>query len=111
MRTGDTGAEAKIFRIENAVACEIIKRLNRFVVHIKIKVWLHKAWINNTGRLHEFLVTGTKGFCIRNEKEKKTAYRLFAVKEKDSGAIIDTQFQMKTFEKSLEMDFIPWANE
>lgn len=108
--TNDKGVDSKIWHIENVLECEIIKRLNRFVVNIKIKGWSHRAWINNTGRLHEFLVTDTKGFCIRNVKGKKTAYRLFSIQEQDSGAIIDTQFQMKAFEKSFEMGSLPWAN-
>jgi sugar fermentation stimulation protein A len=66
------------------------------------------AWINNTGRLIEFLLNGKKGFCIKNERTLRTAYRLFAIEDASMGAIIDTQVQMKAFEKALEVGYIPW---
>jgi sugar fermentation stimulation protein A len=100
--------EFKIIGIENPIECDIVERINRFVLNIRLKGNYYKAWINNTGRLYEFLVKGRKGFCVRNEKGGKTDYRLVSIKEGNLGAIIDTQLQMKVFEKSLEMKLIPW---
>jgi sugar fermentation stimulation protein A len=53
-----------LLQIENAVECRIIRRANRFVVAISVNGNEYRACINNTGRLTEFLVSGTKGFCI-----------------------------------------------
>ncbi len=97
--------------IENPLECTIVQRLNRFVVEIQVKGLRQQAWVNNTGRLEEFLFKGNKGFCTRNERTLKTAYRLFAIREVELGAIIDTQLQMKAFEKALVMGFIPWLKK
>lgn len=98
----------KIFKIDKPCECRMVRRLNRFVVKVQVDASYYKAYINNTGRLHEFLVKGRKGFCVRNEKRGKTDYRLFSLEVDGLGAIIDTQLQMKAFEKLLEMDLIPW---
>lgn len=98
----------RIIRVENPIECSIVKRVNRFVVEICLKGKHYRAHINNTGRLHEFLVEGRKGFCVRNARPGKTDYRLFSIEEGDLGAIIDTQLQMRTFERALEMVLIPW---
>ena len=42
------------------------------------------------------------------KKPRKTDYRLFSIRENALGAIIDTQLQMKNFERALEARFIPW---
>ena len=99
--------ESKILHVKNVLECKIIRRINRFVVDVQIGEKCHKAWINNTGRLHEFLVEGRKGFCMKNEKGRNP-YRLFSIKEGNLGAIIDTQLQMEAFEKSLKI--IPWLD-
>ena len=100
--------ERKITEIENSIECIILGRINRFVVDITIGDTLYRAYINNTGRLSGYLIRGKKGFCIKNEKPRKTDYRLFSIRENALGAIIDTQLQMKNFERALEARFIPW---
>lgn len=101
--------ERKILHVGKVFECEVVERVNRFVVNVKVGKKCHKAWINNTGRLQEFLVKGRKGFCMKKEKGK-TAYRLFSIKDGKLGAVIDTQLQMRAFEKCLEMNFIPWLD-
>jgi sugar fermentation stimulation protein A len=64
--------------------------------------------INNTGRLEEFLTRGRKAFCFWTGPEGKTAGRLFAIEERRLGALIDTQLQMKAFERMVEEERIPW---
>lgn len=103
--------ERKITEIENSIKCIILGRINRFVVDITIEGNLYRAYINNTGRLSGYLIRGKKGFCIKNEKPRKTDYRLFSIRENSLGAIIDTQLQMKSFEGALEARFIPWLRE
>ncbi|MBI4302749.1 MAG: DNA/RNA nuclease SfsA [Chloroflexi bacterium] len=100
--------KAKILDIPNRIECRVVKRLNRFVVGIELEQSYHLACINNTGRLEEFLIAGRKGFCLANEKPGKTEYKLFALEERGVGAVIDTQLQMRAFEKALELGLIPW---
>jgi sugar fermentation stimulation protein A len=100
--------EKRIIRIENPRECRIIERLNRFVVTVENKGSNHPAHINNTGRLTELLVKGRQAFCFRTHHHSKTDFRLFAIEECGSGALIDTQLQMKAFEKSLDANLIPW---
>ena len=91
-----------LIRIENPIPCTIIRRENRFTVIIEVDNKRYKAWINNTGRLKEYLRRGLSGFCIVNEGEKND-YRLFAISSSDNMAvIIDTLLQMKAFEESIE---------
>lgn len=104
---GNKTSEFKILNLQNPIECHIINRLNRFVLEIQLRGNYYQAYINNTGRLYQFLIQGRKGFCVSNEKGK-TGYKLFAVREGNLGAIVDTQLQMKAFEKSLEMELIPW---
>jgi sugar fermentation stimulation protein A len=96
-----------IIKIMDVLSCSILERMNRFVVKILVDGKEKEAYINNTGRLYELLVKGKNGFCIK--KNGKVDYKLFAIKEsKDLCAIVDTQLQMKSFEKCLEMNLIPW---
>lgn len=100
-----------ILRIPCPLECVIIERINRFVVKVLIEGEMCRAYINNTGRLLDYLVRGRKGFCIRTEWTEKTDYRLFSVREDGLGAIVDTQLQMRTFEKAAWMKCIPWLGE
>jgi len=97
-----------ILKIANPLTCTIARRLNRFVVEVMVKNKPYRAYINNTGRLEEFLIPGRQGFCLKNETKGKTDYRLFAIEERKLGALIDTQAQMQAFERALEMGLIPW---
>ncbi len=88
--------------------CRIITRLNRFVVKVEINGQARLAHINNTGRLQEFLVHGRLAYCFKTKTGGVTDCRLFAVKETGLGALIDTQLQMKAFEKMVEAEVLPW---
>ena len=101
----------KVFKIENVLVCRIVERLNRFVVLVYKDGKYYRAHINNTGRLHEFLVKDRKAFCLRHLRPYKTDFRLFAVEEHHRGALIDTQLQMKVFESALEKGIIPWLED
>ncbi|MBI4186611.1 MAG: DNA/RNA nuclease SfsA [Chloroflexi bacterium] len=94
--------------VQGAVECRLVGRINRFVVEVRLEGDCHRASINNTGRLHQFLVEGKRAFCVKKEKGAKTDCRLFAVAEDGMAAIIDTQLQMQAFERSLEAAAIPW---
>jgi sugar fermentation stimulation protein A len=71
----------------------------------------HSMHINNTARLKEFLIKGRKAFFIKTEHRGKTEGRLFAVEERGLGALIDTQLQMKAFERLVDKGYIPWLKD
>ena len=96
-----------ILRIEDPVECTILSRLNRFVVEVEARGKRGRA-SNNTGRLLEFIVAGRRGYCVRRDGQLKTDYRLLAIEEQGRGALIDTQLQMRAFEKALETGLIRW---
>ncbi len=81
------------------------------MVSIEVHRRQSRAHINNTGRLQEFLIRGREAFCFKTSGKGKTGFRLFAVKEKELGALIDTQLQMRAFEKAWEMDLLPWLRK
>ena len=100
----------RIIEVENPVKCVIVGCVNRFVAKVIVDGNEQRAYINNTGRLSELLVGGRGAFCVRSKGTGKTDYRLFAVEDDNLGAIIDTQLQMKAFERALETGLIPWLS-
>jgi sugar fermentation stimulation protein A len=97
-----------LMKVDDVQVCRIIQRLNRFVVKVEIRGKIHPAHINNTGRLQEFLIQGKKAFCFPTKTGGATDCRLFAIAESGVGALIDTQLQMKVFEKMVEAGALPW---
>lgn len=85
-----------------------MRRVNRFVVEVEVGGRTEKAYINNTGRLVEYMVRGRRCFCLRREGGS-TSLRLLAVEDLGEGALLDTQLQMKSFERALAMGLLPWA--
>lgn len=100
--------EATLITFEQVMECSIVQRLNRFVVEVHIGKEPCLAWINNTGRLEEFLVRGRRAFCLPRPPTGKTQCRLFAIRDGSSGALIDTQFQMRAFERCLREAQLSW---
>jgi sugar fermentation stimulation protein A len=100
--------DTELICIEDALECHIVRRINRFVVVVRLGGKTEPAWINNTGRLEQFLVPGRAGFCVPRHAEGKTRYRLFGIREGSLGALIDTQWQMRALESCLERGLLPW---
>lgn len=101
----------KIFKIEDYEEGSILHRLNRFVVLVESRGLNYNLHINNTGRLNEFMVPGKRVFFFKTKHTKRTFGRLFAIEEKDLGAVIDTQLQMRIFEKLLQENKLPWLKD
>lgn len=95
-----------LFNVKDPFKCSIEKRVNRFVVVVTAKGRKLRAYVNNTGRLQEYIVRGRKGFCT--SEGNKTDCRLFAISDKGLGALIDTVFQTKAFEVSLQKKALKW---
>jgi sugar fermentation stimulation protein A len=108
----DAGLNAvhRLLRLEEPLDCSIVRRVNRFVVEVSIGDALRRAWINNTGRLSEFMVSGRHAYCLRRTAPGKTTHRLFAIQEGAWGALIDTHFQMRAFETCLRGGLLPWLD-
>jgi sugar fermentation stimulation protein A len=100
--------DVELISIDNALECSIVQRTNRFVVEVRVEGKTHAAWINNTGRLRDWIVAGRAGFCVRRHGEGKTLYRLFAIREGTFAALIDTQWQMRALESCLARGHLPW---
>ena len=101
-------AEARILGVERPMPCRVVERVNRFVVTVRLEGGHCRAYINNTGRLYQFLVSGREGFCIAHDRPRKTDVQLFSVQEGNLGAIVDTRLQMRAFEQAVRMELIPW---
>lgn len=100
--------EVPILKVKTSISATIVKRVNRFVVEVEFRGIRERVHINNTGRLEEYIVKGRRAFLRPLKNLKKTSYRLFAIEEKGSGALIDTQLQMDAFLSAHEMGLIPW---
>ncbi|MCS7104107.1 MAG: DNA/RNA nuclease SfsA [Thermofilaceae archaeon] len=99
---------SELIRLPVATECKIVRRVNRFAVEVSVDNTVEKAYINNTGRLIELLVSGRKCYCMP-KKEGATRLRLIAIEERGAAALIDTSLQSKAFEKALEEKLLPWA--
>lgn len=95
----------RLLEIRPSIACKILRRVNRFVVEVEVEGEVHRAYLCNTGRLAEYLVNGRVGFCTTNLRPAKLSRRLFSIIDEGLGAVIDTQIQLKAFEKAI--DFVP----
>jgi len=98
----------KILKVNNVTECSIIRRINRFVVKVKIGNNETLAYINNTGKLLNYLVYGKKAYCQKIMKLTKIGWRLIAISDADMAALVDVYLQMKAFENAVKSDLIPW---
>ncbi len=97
-----------LIKIPAASECKILERLNKFIVKIEIDETEDLAFLQNTGRLQQYIERGRMGFCIPIKKPKRLRYRLFAVRDNSLCAVLDTLLQAKSFESALKKNFIPW---
>jgi sugar fermentation stimulation protein A len=95
------------WRLEGVIECEILQRLNRFVVAVKTSKGEEKALLRNTGRLEQFLYTGNIGLC-KPRMKGKTSYDLIGLREEDNSyAIVDTGLQERLFIDVLKNNMLP----
>lgn len=84
-----------------------MERINRFVVKINIDGEPAEAYLNNTGRLRDYMVYGKKCFIVENGRGR-LRYRIIAVEDQGYGAVLDTALQERVFEKLVSMNTIDW---
>jgi sugar fermentation stimulation protein len=93
--------------LKDLIPCEIMERINRFVVKIKLVDRTEMAHLRNTGRLNGLVERGKYALCIPKSKGK-TNFLLIGVKVNESYALIDTKIQCLAFEHAIENNLIPW---
>ncbi|MCL7385359.1 MAG: DNA/RNA nuclease SfsA [Thaumarchaeota archaeon] len=98
----------KLLVLQGVEECLILERLNRFTLRVEVKGRESFAFLQNTGRLLDYVVRGKRGFCIPIEKPRKLSRRLFAISENDLAAIVDTYLQSRAFEEAIGRGLIPW---
>jgi len=98
-----------ITNIGNLISCDILKRINRFTVEVKIGNTNTLALLTNTGRLKDLIYEGSKGLCLKKEKVKKLEYILVGTYvNEDFATLIDTRLQMKIFEELVSKNMLDW---
>ncbi len=97
-----------LLQLSQPIACNIVGRLNRFVVEVRVGARSLRASTNNTGRLADFVVPGKQAYCFPHLRPMKTDLSLFAVEDFGVGAILDTRLQMRAFENAVAGAKVPW---
>ncbi|MFP3283624.1 MAG: DNA/RNA nuclease SfsA [Nitrososphaeria archaeon] len=93
------------------VRCEVLRRVNRFVVAMRSPEGTSLAHLNNTGRLLEYMVPGGAAYCVPRTAPGATRYRLVAFEDRGGpgAALVDTSYQMSALEAALRSGALPWA--
>ena len=102
---------APLLTIDGPSQCRIVARLNRFVVEVQLGERHLRASTNNTGRLVDFIAPGRDAYCRTHSRPSRTDFSLFAVEDSPAAALIDTQLQMRAFERAVSLGYIPWLAE
>jgi len=98
----------RLLALQGVEECLTLERLNRFTVRVEVGSRESLAFLQNTGRLLEYMVRGRRGFCIPVKRSGKLSRRLFAILEDELAAIVDTYLQSRAFEGAVKQDLIPW---
>ena len=98
----------ELLRLPEPVVGEVVARRNRFVVEVVVEGRVERAYMNNTGRLSEYMVAGRRCYCLR-KVGGATSLRLIAFEDAGGAALVDTAIQMRAFEEALERGLLPWA--
>lgn len=101
------GEDSVIVKLPELHECFIVKRLNLFTVLVDLNGYRVKAYVNNTGRLRDYLVYGKKCYCMKTVRGR-LGYRVIGVEEYNVAALIDTMYQEMAFIKLYEEHCISW---
>ena len=97
----------KLLCFDRIIDCFIERRLSRFTVNVILNDGRRKAYLCNIGKLPQLLVKNRKAYCLKTRK----GIRLLAIEDYGKGALVDTYYQMKSFEKAIELNVIPWLKK
>ncbi|MEM3927286.1 MAG: DNA/RNA nuclease SfsA [Desulfurococcaceae archaeon] len=96
-----------LLRVNELFECMIVRRLSRFTLLAEIEGCREIVYVNNTGRLRDFLVHGKKGYCIENMRGR-LRYRVIGIEDHGYAALIDTNLQEKSFLLAQKAGLLPW---
>jgi len=99
---------SRLLVLRGVEECLILERLNRFTIRVKIDDQEDLVFLQNTGRLLEYIVRGRRGFCAPTARPEKLRRRLFAIPEDGLAAVVDTYLQSRAFEEAVNRGLIPW---
>ncbi len=84
-----------------------LRRLNRFMVEVKVHGKTALAHLPNSGRLLTVLVPNVEVFLIRQQRTgRKSGYDLFAVQRSHVPIIVDTRFSSVAARTSVQRGLI-----
>lgn len=98
----------KLLTLQDVKECLVLERVNRFAVRVEIEGQEELAFLQNTGRLLEYIVRGRRGFCTPAARPRKLRRRLFAISDNELAVIVDTYIQSRAFEEAVTRGLIPW---
>lgn len=96
-----------ILSLNNAIKCKIIRRISRFVVEGLVEGSRVLIYNNNTGRL-AILRENSEAIIIPRKTKGRTSFELIGVSVDGYYALINTKYQMKSFEKLIEQNSLPY---
>ncbi len=96
-----------LLTLEGLEECQVLERLNRFVVRVRVGASYSLAHNTNTGRLADVLVPGRLALCRRRRGRGKTSYSLDAVEYNGGFAIVNTVLQEEAFQRAVSENLVP----
>jgi sugar fermentation stimulation protein A len=91
------------------VAGELIERVNRFRVHIRVDGQERAAYLANPGRLKELLVPGRRVWVTAAPHlQRKTAYNLTLIEHKDTLISMNSHLPNRLLHAALTVGAVPW---
>ncbi|MCE4617725.1 MAG: DNA/RNA nuclease SfsA [Desulfurococcales archaeon] len=99
----------ELFRIPNISACEVRRRVNRFVVEAELARDIVRVHNTNTGRLEDILFPGSTIYCAPRSNPGKTTHYVVG-STIYGGSLINTRLQEDAFHVAVEKGVIRWLD-
>ncbi len=92
-----------LMRIDNLTEGELVRRLNRFVLEVKVDDQVVKAHLRDSGRLTELMKEGN--IVLMKEKiREKTQFEVFVIYDGEIPVIVNSSIHTPIGERILEME-------
>ena len=92
-----------LMEIDSLKRAELVRRLNRFVLEVKINDRVVKAHLRDSGRLTELMNRGNV-VLVREKIRKKTQYEVFAIYDGSTPVIVNSSIHSAIGARILEME-------
>jgi len=88
----------------------VLVRASRFTVVVDVNGERVLAYLSNSGRLEQFLKSGSVGYLIRvaGGGRRRLGYRLVGVRDGVYAAVVDTRIHEDVFAVLVDRGLIPW---